>query len=607
MARIDGSDWRLTGRTNRRRFLRTAALGAGGLVGAALVGCGGGDEADAPPAATTTSGGAVATATQAAAADAADAGKLTRANFTGPAKWWPEGLPFPLNYPEPDVDPKPGGSLRIAATWDVSVWDPTTTASGGTITVPNIVYNRLLAINAGPGVDPLAPIELKPDLADTWENPDPTTYTFKLAPNIKYHNVAPLNGRAFTAEDVKSAYERYAVEGVHTVYFQAVESMTAVDDQTLTIKLKAPYADFVIPLGSRYLTIFPRELVEQDLIKTQIVGTGPMVFEQATAGDRVTLKKNPDYFRGNVLLDDMVFRIMPDASSRLAAFRAEQIEYAYAPVDTLRDVEALQGSNPDIQVTMIQPSTSVFSLSMNLENPKFQDVRVRRALSMAIDRAAIEKILYVDLAVTLPTIPWVFVYDQQPTEFSPWWKYDLAESKKLLTAAGADGLSFEMLYFEYTVTANTRQNELLVDQLARAGITLKAQSVDYTTFNSQWVGRSIPEAADGWETLGFHPDNYFYQQVHSESPGNRWRINDAELDDWALKQRAEVDPNSRRQIWQQIWDKVLDQSYRIEKPSAIGFDVQQPWVRGLRWGGPLASNSSYYDWGPQLQGVWLNK
>lgn len=606
MMRNDGDGWLRTERTGRRSFLRTAALGASGLAGMALLGCGGGDDGGAAPAATAGGSGSSAPSTATAGAEAAG-GPLTRANFTGPAAWWPEKLPFPLNYPEPTIDPKPGGSMRVAATWDVSVWDPTTTASGGTVTVPNIVYNRLIKINAGPTVDPLGAVELKPDLADTWENPDPTTYTFKLAPGVKFHNVAPLNGRALTAEDVKYAYDRYATEGVHTNYFDLVDSITAVDDQTLTFKMKQAYADFVTPLGSRYLTVFPRELVEQDLIKTQMVGTGPMIFEQATAGDQVTLKKNPDYFRGDVLLDGMVFRIMPDASSRLAAFRAEQVDYSYALVDTLRDVEALQGTNSDVQVTMIQPSTSVFSISMNLENPKFQDVRVRRAISMAVDRAAIEKILYVDLAVTLPTIPWIYVHDAQPTEFSPWWKYDVAEAKKLLAAAGAEGLSFDMLYFEYSVTLNTRQNELLVDQLGQAGITLKAQSVDYTTFNSQWVGRTIPEAADGWETLGFVPDNYFYQQVHSQSPGNRWRINDAEMDDWAERQRAETDPQARKQIWQQIWDKALDQSYRIEKPAAIGFDVQQPWVRGLRWGGPLASNSSFYEWGPQIQGVWLNK
>ncbi len=140
------------------------------------------------------------------------------------------------------------------------------------------------------------------------------------------------------------------------------------------------------------------------------------------------------------------------------------------------------------------------------------------------------------------------------------------------------------------------------------GITMTGGKVDYTEFNSQWVGAQLKEVtSSGWVTVGFDADNFFYNILHSKSPGNRWRLNDPQMDALAEKQQVELNVEARRAIHRQMWDRALDMAYWPGMPSQAGFEIYQPWLRGIRFGGPLGSNSSYYDWGDQAAEAWLDK
>lgn len=577
-------------RLSRRRILSGAALGSAGLAAAAFVGCGDDDDdsGDATAAATGTS---ASTGTAAATAEQ------------------PKG--YTANFAEPTTAAKSGGTLRVANDWDVSILDPIKTAAGGTIVKCNIVYNRLISLNAGVKAPDDKEVKLITDLANLPEQPDGQTFVFKINPGVKWQNIAPLNGRAFKAEDVKFAYERYATAqgSVHTPYFRDMDKIEVVDDSTLKITLKNPNPDFLIPLGTRYLTIFPRELVDAGTIETTAIGTGSMILKEMAKSDHVTLVKNPDYFKGAAKLDGVEFRIQPDAATRLAAFRAGQVEFAYGLLGNKRDADNLKQTNKDININIQDPFAAVFALSLNLDDPKFKDERVRQALMLGMDRETMVQIIYDGFGTTIPTIPWSYLYDAQPKPeaFGKWWKYDPAEAKKLLSAAGAENLSFQVIYHEYSASGNTQQLETMSDLYKKIGVDMKVQRVPYTEFNSQWIQRTFPEATDGWQALGFEPNNYFYNHIHSTSPGNRWRIKDTDLDTWADKQRTELDKNVRKGLWKQISDRVLDKAYRIDKPSGTGFTAYQPWLHGLRFGGPLGSNSSYYEWGQQMHQVWLDK
>jgi ABC-type transport system substrate-binding protein len=421
--------------------------------------------------------------------------------------------------------------------------------------------------------------------------------------------VAPLNARPFVAADIKFAYDRYRAGGQGTAYFANVDAVEAPDDDTVRVTMKRAVADFINSLGGRYLTIFPHELVDDGSIERRLIGTGPMILKEATPASTITYQKNPDYFRRAVLLDGAEHRIMPDASARLAAFRAGQTETGYSVVTSQSDVKNLLATNPTTPVQLSPILYAGFTFALNLALPKYQDERVRQAISMSIDRNFIIQTLYEGLGKSTPALPWSFVLDNEPTEadLGPYMQFNPSEAKRLLAAAGTPNLEINSFYFAYANTQG-RISEILTDQLRATGITLRDRSADYTEFNSQWTTRKLPEATTvGWESLGYDADNFFYNHLHSTSPGNRWNVNDPQIDKWAEAQQVELDPLKRRAIHKQIWDYGLQKVLRIAEPTAFGFSVLQPWVRGLRSGSALGGSLISYDDGAMIESAWLDK
>ena len=521
-------------------------------------------------------------------------------------------LPYPYQFPEPAKTPRAGGTLRVGVTFDVANFDPSVSSAGGTITVPNMVYNRLLGFVGGPSYDPFN-LELEPELASAWERtPDGGTFTFQIRDDVNWQNLAPLNGRKFVAADAKFAYDRYAQEGAHKSYWTNISSTETPDDTTYKMNMGTVTADFILPLAGRYQTIFPRELVDDGSIETQAVGTGPMILTEVEQGSQMSFVKNPDYWEREVLLDGAQFLVMRDPSARLAAFRVGQVDYAYSLGATKSLLEEILETNPEVQVNLT-PATSSWTFGMNLTNPKFQDPRVRRAITLAIDTSLIRNVIYDDVAKSLTLQPWIYAVDEEPSaengllgEWNP--RYDPDEAKKLLAAAGASNLSFESMYYIYG-TYITQHTEILLSNFADVGIEMGTNSVDYTEFNSTWIPRKLEEAStSAWQTAGFDTDNYFFNSVHSESAGNRWNLNDPQVGEWALAQQSELlDPDARKAIIRQMWDYFLDQMYWPPPASGIGTSVYQPWLRGMRFGGPAGSSSYYYDWGDQIASAWLDK
>ena len=607
---------------NRRTLLRGGMLGGVGLAAAALIGCGGGDDDDdddATTATTQTSGSSTSTGT----ADASSA-TTTTASGDGDGDGADEApvqgdgmlvqdpnLPYPYQFPEPATTPKPGGTLKVGVTFDVANFDPTVSSAGGTITVPNMTYNRLLGFVGGPSFDPFK-LELEPELASSWERtPDGQTFTFQIRDDVAWQNIAPLNGRPFVADDVKYAHDRYAAEGAHKSYWANISSTEAPDDVTYKINMGTVTADFILPMAGRYQTIFPRETVEDGSIEQTAVGTGPMILTDVAQGSHMNFVKNPDYWERDVLLDGAEFLVQRDASARLAAFRVGQIDYGYTLGNTKSLLEELLETNPDVQVNLV-PATSSWTFGMNLSNPKFQDPRVRRALTLAIDTSLIRSVIYDDFAKSLTLQPWIYAVDEEPSaengllgEWNP--RYDPEEAKKLLAASGVENLSFESMYYIYGGYI-TQHTEILLSNFADVGIEMTPNSVDYTEFNSTWIPRKLEEAStSAWQTAGFDTDNYFYNSVFSESPGNRWNLNDPKVDELAKAQQVELDPDARKEIIREMWDYFLDQMFWPPLASGIQIVVYQPWLRGFRFGGPNTTSSYYYDWGDQVAGAWLDK
>ena len=521
-------------------------------------------------------------------------------------------LPYPYQFPEPNWRPERGHTLRIAATFSIDTMDPTKSASGSTITVPNMVYNRLIGMVGGVSKDPFS-IELEPELASSWERtPDGVTLTFSLRGDVYWQDVPPLNGRKFVAEDARFAFERYRYESAHRSYWADVGSIEAPDDTTLNIHMSRATADFILPLASRYQTIHPKELVDSGEIESKAIGTGPMILTELLEDSRVGFARNPDYWEREVLLDGVEFYLMRDAADRLAGFSAGQYDYAYELVDNVEQLRAVLETNVYTPINMRVVDSGGMPLGLNLSNPKFADERVRQAMTLAMDTQLMADAVYDGVTKNLPLHPWVFVHNEEPKPESNllgrwFWRYDPPEARQLLAAAGVEDLSFGSIYHNHGTPALDRLTDMVVGGLPGVGITMDSRHVDESDFDAIWTSGNLAEASTSADApQGLEADDYFYHLVHSESPKNLWGLNDPQVDAWAEAQQIELDPEARREIHRTMWEYFLDKMFWPPLPTPVGFEAYQPWLRGIRFGGILGTNSSYYDWGDQIAGAWIS-
>ena len=598
---------------SRRSLLRGGLLSGVGLAAAALLGCTQDEDpapqpvagADADPTPSPSPTPLVApTATprpRLARTEPDDLGMLV----------WDRDLPYPYQFPEPGWPLERGQTLKIAATFSVDTMDPVMAAAGGAITVPNMVYNRLLGMVGGVNKDPFA-IELEPELAEAWERtPDGVTFTFYLRGDVHWQNVAPLNGRRFVADDARFAFERYRYESVHRSYWADIGSLDTPDDTTLNIHMSRVTADFILPLASRYQPIFPKELVDSGEIESRAVGTGPMILTEPLEEDRVAFTRNPDYFEREVLLDGVEFRFMHDPAARLAAFRVGQVDYAYGIADNVEQLNAVLETNPDTQVNLQVVDSGRMPLSLNLSNPKFADERVRRAMTLALDTQLIADTVYPDLARHLPLHPWVFVEDEEPGPESGllgrWFgRYDPPEARRLLAASGAEGLRFGCVYHNHGTRVLDRLTDMILGALPGVGITMDSRHVGESEFDAIWTSGNLAEASTSAVAPGgFQADHFFHDLVHSGSPKNLWNLNDPRVDAWAEAQQVELNSDARREIHRTMWEYFLDKVFWPPLPAPVGFEVYHLWLRGIRFGGILGTNSSDYDWGDQIAEAWI--
>src|SRR5438128_6722122 len=294
---------------------------------------------------------------------------------------------YPDWIPASPKPPKRGGVLTRASAWDPPVMDPRLTQSIGLFQFVGLTSNRLLRHAFTDEATGYHDLTLKGDLAESWQgSPDQRVWTFKLRQGVKWQNVPPLKGRELTAADVKYCFEAYAKEGVQTFTFQEIEGMETPDTHTLRVYLKTPNSLFPQNVAEPVAVIFAREVLEEDGdLKKRLIGTGPYILSEHTRKVRVVLQRNPDYFdTGRPYVDEYVILSTPDSATRTAAFRTGQSDFLV--LQSPSEVEAVRKSTPAVLVQAAPFPMTPFGVALAQDRPPFNDVRVRRALSMAVDR-----------------------------------------------------------------------------------------------------------------------------------------------------------------------------------------------------------------------------
>src|SRR5215470_3274805 len=287
--------------------------------------------------------------------------------------------------------PRRGGILLSAIAADAPSLDPHQEETFATLHLVAPCYSTLLQI------DPYSYPKVIGDAASEWKiAADGLTYTFKLRQGIRFHD-----GSTLTAADVKATYEKivFPPAGVRSIRKNAYAAITGVeapDASTVVFKLKHASASLLGNLASPWNVIYPKKYLDKDpnYFKSNVVGSGPFKFKSYTRGATFEGERNPDYFvKDRPYLDGYKFFISTETAARAAAIRSGRayVEFRTFP---LGEVEAIKKQLGDKIVVQDTAATGQFGIAMNQTAKPFTDARVRRALTLGIDRYTASRVLY---------------------------------------------------------------------------------------------------------------------------------------------------------------------------------------------------------------------
>ena len=516
---------------------------------------------------------------------------------------------YPDWIPASPKPPKRGGVLTRASAWDPPVIDPRLTQSIGLFQFAGLTSNRLLRHAFADEATGYNDLTLKGDLAESWQgSPDQRVWTFKLRQGVKWQNVPPLKGRELTAADVKYCFEAYAKEGVQTFTFQEIEGMETPDAHTLRVHLKTPNALFPQNVAEPVAVIFSREVLEEDGdLKKRLIGTGPYILSEHTRKVRVVLKRNPDYFdTGRPYVDEYVILSTPDSATRTAAFRTGQSDFLV--LQSPSEVEAVRKSNPTAVVQALPFPMAPFGVALAQDRPPFNDVRVRRALSMAIDRQKQVDTVFEGHGIVGWGVPYIYYEDTSPTaaQLGPYWQYRPAEAKRLLAEAGhPNGFETTLFYYEYFPQMTSQIQLVQQDLKKNLNINVKISKLDYTTYYGRYVEGKWDGMAWGFQSghaVGLDERTYVF--MHSKSTKNFFKVNDPVIDELTVKLRQTPDRAEQRATARRIADREHDQALRMWMPWGTIFALFQPHLRNVA-GGVLRGTVGYGS--PTIARLWIDR
>jgi peptide/nickel transport system substrate-binding protein len=497
--------------------------------------------------------------------------------------------------------PRPGGTLNPEALYgNPPSLDPHQTSSTWAMQSVSRVYSRMFRFKSGSDPKIGQDRDTESDVALSLESPDAVTWTVKLRPDAKFHNTAPVNGHAVEAEDVKSTFLRAFLiaanpyRGILGGYMDPNQIETPAKD-TVVFKLKFPYSPFRKAVAStNYGWIFPREAMAGSYDPTKLmIGSGPFTFDSYTPDVALSFKKNADWFeKGRPYVDAVHLAVIPDQAQRLAQFQSSHLDISSALPN---DLETVKRSNPNAAVVNSLPTSGIM-IYFQMGDPSaiWQDVRVRRALSMAIDRDALGKSVFLNdyalgFNVGAGFGKWALQYDKLPSNTAPFYKYDPAEAKKLLAAAGASNLTVKFGYPNpYPVRAFMPALETVNAMLNAVGVKTTLVPMDYA---KDWLaaGKGARYGNFPSDMITFagieganDVDDYIFNYFGTSSTSNEEHLSDTTLDGMISKARAIVDENERVKAYLDIQQYLADKMYTVAfLPQPINHTLVQPRVQNF--------------------------
>lgn len=512
--------------------------------------------------------------------------------------------------------PKLGGDFTAGIASDPANFDPT----GKPLQVENAsfieaAYDALLSVKLGPDVKYNA-VTLTPGLADKWEIPDPRTYTFHLHPGVTFHNLPPVNGRALTSADVKWTIEYQAridqfkggvFEGktlppsLNDSMYTGIDRIDTPDANTVVVHFASPFSPFLNYLGLLRNAVVAHEVFDKDgHFMNTLVGTGPFSLDgNATKpGSRWLMRKNPSYFRGgHPYLDRLNFLVLADQATNVAGFKTRQIDLLRNTFITPVSAPQIQRDNPDAVIFQYD-DTSGGLLFENVRKPPLNDVRIRKAIALSIDRDAYSKTF--SGGKGKPAVVGAGPDFFTPDEVKQFAKFDPAQAKQLVAAAGyANGVDLEM-HYPGTDRGQSYINviQFIQAQLKAANINVTLESFDSATFGKRQRSGDFQLDFEAKPVVG-DIDGYVYYNWYSKSVGNFGGVADPKLDGLLDAQRAELDAKKRDDLLRQIAQYINDNALYTAFAYGVGWYFWQPYLKNFA---PNIARQA-----PPINDAWVSK
>ena len=474
-------------------------------------------------------------------------------------------------------------------------------------------------------------------LAESWQVPDDLTYIFYIRQGVRWHDKAPLNGRALTAQDVVYNVHRWLGIGsgftepspnAHDFAAIPFESITAESPRKVVMKLKRPYFTALkLIIEWCCIFIYPPEVIQQHGDAKDwrnLVGTGPFMLTDHVEGSSLTYTRNPNYwgydakFPENRLpyIDRLRVLELKEEATRLAALRSGKLDLVGQPgisqIKSIDQAESLRKTSPDLkQWPFFLRSETIYY--MNVNNPHFSDKRVRIALQKALPLEEINNGYFKGQGNWIPhgmvgdSLKGYYIpYEQWPKALQEEFAYDPQEAERLLDEAGyprgADGVRFKT-HVLHSISRDIAYPELVTEYWRRIGVEVEIRTpprTELTAIASQMKHKAMRGGEGGHHYLAEHVVARFW------GPAKVWNpavVKDPEFDKIIDALRAANDLESYQKYFREADMYITKQHWFIWGPDAPHFHVSQPWLKGYNGEGSFGDSN----WKTLFARLWVDQ
>lgn len=470
-------------------------------------------------------------------------------------------------------EPKRGGVLRLVLREDLPQGFALHETATNSVTWPAMpCYSNLVVFDQLKQVERVETIV--PELAERWSWQDGhRALVFFLRKDVRWHD-----GQPFTSKDVKFTFDmvREARDAAARLrlnsrkeWYANVEAIDTPDAHTVVFRLKRPQPSLLSMLASGYSAVLPAHVPPAEH-RTRCIGTGPFKFKEWKRGEWVELVRNPDYFvKGRPYLDALRYIVIVERGTRVAALQAGQVDVAYPGETTFPIRDQLRAAVPTMVFTPTASNVNE-NLLINTRRPPFDNVNVRRALSMAIDRRAYVKAVHRGGAIvgaSLSPAPWGVwgLLEKDLTRLPGYGSAaeEKARARRLLAEAGfSAGNPLKVELVTRAIAIYLDFASFVVNELKQVGMDVTLRQIE----TAQWhpmVTRREYQVGANLTGLGVDdPDANFYENYACGSPRNYGDYCSEEVMRLVDQQSQEVDPQKRRALVWQIQRKLEEDAAR---------------------------------------------